>query len=199
MTTYIGTPTSRVDGRAKVTGAAQYAGEFNAPDLVYGNVVTSTIPKGRIKRIDASRALAVEGVIDVLTHENRPKMAGTDKALQRRRRARAARRSARSTTTRSCSTGSRSRWWSPKSGRLRASPPRWCAIEYEAEASVTDLHARLAEAYRGRQARQAARRCGESLCGRRRAPRGRIFHSDRASQPDGVVCLDRGRGTATAG
>ena len=31
MTTYIGTPTSRVDGRAKVTGAAKYAAEFNAP------------------------------------------------------------------------------------------------------------------------------------------------------------------------
>ena len=26
MTTYIGTATSRVDGRAKVTGAAKYAG-----------------------------------------------------------------------------------------------------------------------------------------------------------------------------
>ena len=37
--TYIGTATSRVDGRAKVTGAAQYAGEFNAPDLAYGSVV----------------------------------------------------------------------------------------------------------------------------------------------------------------
>ena len=39
MKPYIGTPTSRVDGRAKVTGAAQYAGEFNVPDLAYGSVV----------------------------------------------------------------------------------------------------------------------------------------------------------------
>ncbi|MGB6791273.1 MAG: xanthine dehydrogenase family protein molybdopterin-binding subunit [Pseudolabrys sp.] len=77
--TYIGTPTPRVDGRAKVTGSAQYAGEFTAPDLVYGSVVTSTIAKGRIARIDASQALAVEGVLDVLTHENRPKMASGDK------------------------------------------------------------------------------------------------------------------------
>ena len=77
--TYIGTPTPRVDGRAKVTGSAQYAGEFTAPDLVYGSVVTSTIAKGRIARIDASQALAVEGVLDVLTHENRPKMASSDK------------------------------------------------------------------------------------------------------------------------
>jgi xanthine dehydrogenase YagR molybdenum-binding subunit len=82
MKPYIGTPTSRVDGRAKVTGAAQYAGEFNVPGLAYASVVGSTIPKGRIARIDASRALAVEGVIEVLTHKNRPKMAGSDKAYK---------------------------------------------------------------------------------------------------------------------
>jgi xanthine dehydrogenase YagR molybdenum-binding subunit len=80
MTPYIGTPASRVDGHAKVTGAAQYAAEFKAPDLAYGSVVVSTIPKGRIARIDSSAALAVEGVLDVLTHAKRPRMAGTDKA-----------------------------------------------------------------------------------------------------------------------
>ena len=80
MKPYIGTPTSRVDGRLKVTGMAQYAGEFQAPDLAYASVVTSTIARGRIKRIDVSRALAVEGVLDVLTHDNRPKMGSTDEA-----------------------------------------------------------------------------------------------------------------------
>jgi xanthine dehydrogenase YagR molybdenum-binding subunit len=80
MTTYIGTATSRVDGRAKVTGAAKYAAEFNTPGLVHASVVSSTIPKGRIARIDASEALAVEGVIDVLTHQNRPPMASADSA-----------------------------------------------------------------------------------------------------------------------
>src|SRR5262244_4360460 len=78
MTSYIGTATSRVDGRAKVTGAAKYAGEFNIDGLAHGSVVTSTIAKGRIVRIDASEALRVDGVIDVLTHEHRPHMAGTD-------------------------------------------------------------------------------------------------------------------------
>ena len=42
----------------------------------------STIAKGRIVRIDASEALRVEGVIDVLTHENRPRMAGTNRAYK---------------------------------------------------------------------------------------------------------------------
>lgn len=80
MTAYIGTPTSRVDGRAKVTGAAKYAAEFNAPDLAHASVVGATIAKGRISRIDISEALRVVGVIDVLTHENRPPMADNDKA-----------------------------------------------------------------------------------------------------------------------
>jgi xanthine dehydrogenase YagR molybdenum-binding subunit len=80
MKPYIGTPTSRVDGHAKVTGEARYAAEFSAADLAYGAVVTSTVTRGRIDRIDTSQALAVEGVLDVLTHENRPEMASTDQA-----------------------------------------------------------------------------------------------------------------------
>jgi xanthine dehydrogenase YagR molybdenum-binding subunit len=82
MAPYIGTPTSRVDGHAKVTGAAKYAGEFSAPDLAHGSVVTSTIAKGRIVGVDTSEALRVDGVIDVLTHENRPRMADTDHAYK---------------------------------------------------------------------------------------------------------------------
>ena len=79
---YIGTATSRVDGHAKVTGAAKYAAEFSAPGLAHGAVVASTIAKGRIARIDVSDALRVDGVIDVLTHENRPRMASTDSAYK---------------------------------------------------------------------------------------------------------------------
>lgn len=82
MASYIGTATSRVDGRAKVTGEARYAGEFNVPGLVYGYVVDSTIPKGRIVRIDTSGALGFAGVIDVLTHRNRPPMADKDDAYK---------------------------------------------------------------------------------------------------------------------
>jgi xanthine dehydrogenase YagR molybdenum-binding subunit len=82
MAPYIGTPTSRVDGHAKVTGAAKYAGEFNVPGLAYGAVVTSTIAKGRIAHIDVSDALRVKGVLDVLTHENRPRMAATSAAYK---------------------------------------------------------------------------------------------------------------------
>jgi xanthine dehydrogenase YagR molybdenum-binding subunit len=70
----IGKPVSRVDGPAKVTGAAKYAAEFNAPNLAHGFVVNSKIAKGRIKKIDRTAALAVPGVIEVFTHDNRPTM-----------------------------------------------------------------------------------------------------------------------------
>ena len=80
MNAYIGTPTSRVDGRAKVTGAAKYAGEFPADGLVHGFVVEATISRGRILRLDASAALKVKGVLDVLTHANRPPLADNDEA-----------------------------------------------------------------------------------------------------------------------
>jgi xanthine dehydrogenase YagR molybdenum-binding subunit len=80
MAPYIGTATSRVDGIAKVTGAAKYAAEFNAPSLTHASVVSATITKGRITRIDTSAATRVKGVLTVLTHENRPPMADKDEA-----------------------------------------------------------------------------------------------------------------------
>lgn len=82
MTTHIGTATSRVDGRDKVTGAARYAGEYTAPDLAHGSVVTSTIAKGRITKLDISEAMKVEGVIAILSHRNRPPMADSDKVYK---------------------------------------------------------------------------------------------------------------------
>ena len=77
-TSYLGKPTSRVEGRAKVTGIAKYAAEYNVLGLAHGVVVSSAIAKGRIKRIDAGDALAVAGVLDVFAHEHRPKLASSD-------------------------------------------------------------------------------------------------------------------------
>jgi xanthine dehydrogenase YagR molybdenum-binding subunit len=82
MAPYIGTATSRVDGFAKVTGAAKYAAEFNVPGLAHGSVVSSTIAKGRITRIDTSAAMGVEGVLTVLTHDNHPRMPADDQAYK---------------------------------------------------------------------------------------------------------------------
>ena len=80
--TFFGRPASRVDGRLKVTGAAKYAGEYGAPDLLHGYVVSGSIAKGRIKSIDTSKALALPGVVEVFTHENRPGTAWRDSKYQ---------------------------------------------------------------------------------------------------------------------
>jgi xanthine dehydrogenase YagR molybdenum-binding subunit len=79
---YLGTPVSRVDGAAKVSGAAKYAAEHDAPGLAYGYVVSSTIARGRLISIDPNPALALPGVLTVLTHRNRPRMANKDQAYQ---------------------------------------------------------------------------------------------------------------------
>lgn len=77
----IGKPLDRVDGLLKVTGQARYAGEFPEVGLLHGSVVSSTVAKGRIIKIDASKALALPGVIMVLDHLNRPSIASYDEAF----------------------------------------------------------------------------------------------------------------------
>ena len=78
----IGMPVSRVDGRDKVTGQARYAAE-HWPDaaegpLLYGVVVSGSIAKGRIAAIHTAAAMALPGVVDVISHENRPRIRSFD-------------------------------------------------------------------------------------------------------------------------
>ncbi len=77
-TNYIGKPESRVDGRLKVMGGANYAADFDVPNVARGYVVSSRITKGKITEIDTTEAEAVDGVLKVLTHENRPATAWRD-------------------------------------------------------------------------------------------------------------------------
>jgi xanthine dehydrogenase YagR molybdenum-binding subunit len=81
-----GTPVPRIDGRAKVTGAARYAAEHmaedNAVELLEGVVVNSTIATGRIAAFDLTEVMKVPGVLSVITHENRPKVRSFDIAYK---------------------------------------------------------------------------------------------------------------------
>ncbi|MCZ4225117.1 xanthine dehydrogenase family protein molybdopterin-binding subunit [Pedobacter rhodius] len=74
----VGKSISRLEGKLKVTGAAKYAAEYKVDDLLHGYVVSSPVTKGKITKIDTSRAMAIPGVIEVLSHENRPKLAWFD-------------------------------------------------------------------------------------------------------------------------
>ena len=73
--TAVGTPVTRVDGRAKVTGAARYSAEMSLPGTTYLAMVGATIPSGRVSAIDAEEARAADGVLAVLTHDDLPKVA----------------------------------------------------------------------------------------------------------------------------
>jgi xanthine dehydrogenase YagR molybdenum-binding subunit len=76
MTAAIGRPVDRVDGPEKVTGAARYSGEIPLAGLVHAVIVGATIHSGRVSAVEAGDALAAEGVLAVLTHEDLPKIAG---------------------------------------------------------------------------------------------------------------------------
>lgn len=64
----------RVDGLAKVTGSASYAGDFAQPGMLYGVVVSSRIARGRVTGYDLDAALAMPGVRRIYTCLDRPRM-----------------------------------------------------------------------------------------------------------------------------
>lgn len=66
----IGKPQRRIDGRKKVTGSAKYAADHPMENLAYAFGVYSTIANGRVRAIDDSAALRMEGVLAVLHHGN---------------------------------------------------------------------------------------------------------------------------------
>lgn len=71
----MGEPAPRIDGRLKVTGEALYCSDIPVRNPAHAFLVTSTIARGRITTIDLEDALAVRGVLDILTHETMPKLA----------------------------------------------------------------------------------------------------------------------------
>jgi 4-hydroxybenzoyl-CoA reductase subunit alpha len=68
----IGVPRRRVDARAKVTGQTRFADDISLPRMAHCKLLRSPHPHARIKKIDASRALAHPGVYLVLTGKDVP-------------------------------------------------------------------------------------------------------------------------------
>ncbi len=65
----VGTAVPRLDGVAKVTGAARYTYDVSLPGMLHGRILRSPHPHGRIVSIDASRAAQLPGVKAVLTFD----------------------------------------------------------------------------------------------------------------------------------
>ncbi|MXZ31943.1 MAG: hypothetical protein F4Z20_00660, partial [Gammaproteobacteria bacterium] len=68
----IGHDTARIDAVERVTGAAQYTRDFKLPGMVYARVLRSPHPHARVLSIDVSAALALPGVLDVITNDTSP-------------------------------------------------------------------------------------------------------------------------------
>lgn len=72
MNELVGKPVDRVDARLKVTGSATYSAEYFPKNMVYGVLVLSTIPKGRIKNIDSRLAEKAAGFVEIMSYKNPP-------------------------------------------------------------------------------------------------------------------------------
>ena len=68
----IGRSIPRIDGEAKVTGAARFAGDHDAVGLLHGRPVLGLPAHARIVRIDLDEALTVPGVVAILTAADLP-------------------------------------------------------------------------------------------------------------------------------
>ncbi|WP_414831776.1 xanthine dehydrogenase family protein molybdopterin-binding subunit [Afifella sp. YEN Y35] len=71
----IGQPLTRADGRLKVTGAAIYAADNHPDGLLHAVIVPAKIARGRVTSLDVAAARAHQGVVEVMTPENRPPLA----------------------------------------------------------------------------------------------------------------------------
>ncbi|WP_077001834.1 xanthine dehydrogenase family protein molybdopterin-binding subunit [Variovorax sp. KK3] len=60
----------RVDARDKVRGATRYAGDARRAGMLHAALVSSTIARGTVTRIDTEAAMRVRGVRMVFTHQN---------------------------------------------------------------------------------------------------------------------------------
>ncbi|MFD9220043.1 xanthine dehydrogenase family protein molybdopterin-binding subunit [Streptomyces sp. NPDC060064] len=74
----LGTPAARREGRDKVTGVARYAFEHAPAGCAYAWPVPATIARGEVVAIDDSAALALPGVLAILTHASAPRLAEPD-------------------------------------------------------------------------------------------------------------------------
>ena len=73
----IGKNYQTADLLAKVTGKSKYAEDFRAEGMLFCKLLLSPLPHARVKRIDASEALAMPGVKAILTADDLPAPADT--------------------------------------------------------------------------------------------------------------------------
>jgi putative selenate reductase molybdopterin-binding subunit len=71
----VGKPEPKVDAVKLVQGKPAFAADIEKRGMLIAKMLTSPVAHARIKKIDASKARALEGVAAVLTHEDIPRVA----------------------------------------------------------------------------------------------------------------------------
>src|SRR5436190_8214456 len=72
----IGKRIALIDSAATTTGAGKYTDDLSLPGMLIGKILHSPLPHARIKKIDPSKALALEGVVCVVVGQDAPNKYG---------------------------------------------------------------------------------------------------------------------------
>lgn len=68
----VGRSSKRIDGERKITGAEQYTADLRLPGMLFARPVTSPLPHARVRSITSEAAMALPGVVAVLTADDLP-------------------------------------------------------------------------------------------------------------------------------
>jgi len=71
----IGQKFTRREGALKVTGEARYAADHHPAGMLYAALAVSAVARGQVTSLDVAAAKAHQGVVEVMTPENAPKLA----------------------------------------------------------------------------------------------------------------------------
>ncbi|MDE2776635.1 MAG: xanthine dehydrogenase family protein molybdopterin-binding subunit [Chloroflexota bacterium] len=77
---FVGKPTPVIDGPAKVTGNLKYTGDLKLAGMLHARFVLSAFAHANITGVDASAALAIPGVQQVLTADDLPDVTPSSRA-----------------------------------------------------------------------------------------------------------------------
>lgn len=70
----VGKRQEKIEARGKATGALKFTGDLKFNDLLHCKILRSPYANAIIKNIDTSEALKLEGVVDIITYEDVPKI-----------------------------------------------------------------------------------------------------------------------------
>lgn len=70
----VGERVNKVEARQKVTGKLKFTGDLKFPGMLYCKILRSPYANAIVKKIDVSEALKLDGVVDVITYDDVPKI-----------------------------------------------------------------------------------------------------------------------------